>query len=199
MFRRLKRFLTKFYDRPSLFSSPGQITLSGVLWVPEEEVENYWSVIGCHLESPTLWSSEQQCYQGATWASIKDNHIKRRPCHSTHLEVKYFSLSCLESRWGWSGGRTEGPVVVRMIQGRLIATGYHSRHPDRRIKLITTAATDACWNKNKNEGPSRDNHPTGAIISEYLVNMYVWTINVLYRFLLPKWDQWINCVLTIRI
>ena len=39
------------------------------------------------------------CVTRPQW--VKDNHIKRKPCRSTHLEAEEFSLSCLESGWTW--------------------------------------------------------------------------------------------------
>ena len=74
-----------------------------VLWswaFPEGEL---LGVLGCHLKSLTLCSWEQESYPGAIWAYIEDNHIKRRPCPSKHLEVEEFSLSCPGSGWSWSG------------------------------------------------------------------------------------------------
>ena len=64
-----------------------------ILWswaFAEGDVKNYWSVTGCHLKSPTLYSWEQQSNSGAKRASIEDNQIKRRPCSSAHLEAEEF-------------------------------------------------------------------------------------------------------------
>ena len=61
---------------------------------PEGDVENYWSVTGCHLKSPALCSWEQQSYPGTTWASIEENHIKQKSYPSALLlEVEEFSLA----------------------------------------------------------------------------------------------------------
>ena len=64
---------------------------------------NYLSVTWCRLKSPTLCLWEQQSYPGTTRESIEDNHIKRRPCPSSHVEAEEVSLSCPESVWSWSG------------------------------------------------------------------------------------------------
>ena len=100
----------------------------------------------CHLKSPMLWSWEQQSYPRATWAHIEDNHIKRRPWPSTHLEAEVFSqLSRIRVQLIRQTGR---PVVVRMFQGRLIVAGYHSRHPDQCPSLNRTSTTiKQSWTK----------------------------------------------------
>ena len=111
--------LTNFCGRPSLLSSPGQPSFSGELISPIAP-KAVWRICVDH---------SQQSYPGATWASIEDNHTKRRPHPSMHLEAEVFSqLSRIRVELIRRTGR---PVVVPMVQGRLVTAGYQSRYPDR--------------------------------------------------------------------
>ena len=88
----------------------------------KNDVDNDWSVTGNHIKSPTLCSWDQQSLPGATWASIEDNHIKRKPCHSTHLEAEEFSFCCPGSGWSWSGEWTPSrPHVPRTFSSDRIS------------------------------------------------------------------------------
>ena len=76
---------------------------SSGLGFPRERCRELLECQECHIKSATLCLREQQSYPGATWASIEDNHIKRRPCPSTYLGAEEFTLSCPGAGWSWSG------------------------------------------------------------------------------------------------
>ena len=76
-----------------------------------------------------LFSSwEQQPYPWAAWGSLENDHIKRRPGPSPYHGVKKF-LTASRIRVELIR-RTERPVFICMVQGRLVAARYYSRHPD---------------------------------------------------------------------
>ena len=93
----------------------------------EGDVKNCWSVTGCHLTSPTLYSWEQQHYLGAKGrgAFIKDNLIKSRPRPSLYHEATLSFLSASRIRVALRPTRRR--VFVRMTQRCLVATGLYSR------------------------------------------------------------------------
>ena len=87
---------------------------------------NYYSVLSLtrkemswwrHLRNPAPLSWEQQSYPGTTWASIEDDHIKRRPRPSPYHDWKPFFLSVQvgvgvdQAKWT--------PIFVRTVQRRL--------------------------------------------------------------------------------
>ena len=69
-------------------------------------------------------------YVGIYW---RQSHQKKAMfLYASRGERVFFQLSRIRVGLIWRTGR---PVVVRMIQGRLVAVGYHSRHPDRCPRL----------------------------------------------------------------
>ena len=173
--------LTKFYSWPSLFSSPRQPFLAGVLisrtvakavwWVCVDHIQ-LWDAAVCKLpyqtdvpimpnnirsviienivrfsglwlsqkemwritgvsqgaiwkKSPTSCSWEQQCYTGATSASIEYDHIKRTVLFVSRSKKSFLSVSRIRVVLNRQIQRC---VFVRTVQGRLLVAGYYSRH-----------------------------------------------------------------------
>ena len=58
------------------------------------------------------------------WASIEDNHIKRRWRPHLYQEARYFSF-CVHDQGG-----ADQVNFVCTTQRHLVAAGYHSTHPD---------------------------------------------------------------------
>ena len=134
-----------FYGWPSLMFSPSQLSFSGVSVTVENMFRfsglglhqrgvsrtNYWGVTRRQLKSPTRDSSSLT--HGLHGHLLKMNISKegRAP-----LRIMRWKMVLSASMIKVELIRRRGHIVfVCIVQGRLVAAGYCSRHPDRCPKL----------------------------------------------------------------
>ena len=113
------------YGRYCLFLRP--------LSSSEGNVKNNWSVTSGHLKSHAPCSWEQQFAKrlfGIYWrvSQHKEDHALLRIMKRNSFLSASIKVELIIQTWR--------PVCVHTIQGRLVAAGYCSRHPDRCLRLI---------------------------------------------------------------